>query len=145
MVTVHFPEKAIKILLVEDNRSDVVLMRRLLEKCRFPVDLQVVRDGEEALASLRKSAGFDGKEDPDLVLLDLGLPKIDGHQVLEAIKNSPGLKHLPVFILSSSNADQDVATAFQNKASLYIVKPMDLDQFNTVVEKIEKFWLEEGP
>jgi two-component system, chemotaxis family, response regulator Rcp1 len=141
MVKVDFPKKAVKILLVEDNWGDIVLMEKFLKTCRFPVDLKFARDGEEALTTLGQSISFTGKEDPDLVLLDLGLPKIDGHQVLRAIKGNPGLKHIPVFIVSSSSTEKDIAIAFQNHANLYIVKPKEIEQFDTIIKKIEDFWL----
>jgi two-component system, chemotaxis family, response regulator Rcp1 len=143
METITAPKKALKVLLVEDNRGDIVLMQKSLRECRVPVDLQVVQDGEAALMALRESIGFPGKEDPDLVLLDLGLPKIDGQQVLQAIKGNPGLKHIPVFVVSSSNSDQDIASAFQHQANLYFVKPMEIGQFDILIKKIEDFWLKD--
>src|SRR6185503_12147228 len=114
--------KAVKILLVEDNMGDVVLMERLLPECRFPVRIKVARDGEEALKVLQEASSFEGRENPDLILLDLNLPKVDGHQVLAEIKANPDLKSIPVLILTSSNDRTDVETAMKNHADGYLVK-----------------------
>jgi two-component system, chemotaxis family, response regulator Rcp1 len=137
---VEVTEKAVKVFLVEDYLPDVKLMEKLLTKCSFPVHLRVARDGEEALKALRQSSSFGAKEDPDLVLLDLNIPKIDGREVLREIKTDPGLKHLPVLILSNSQNNRDLVLAQQNYADAYFVKPTEILEFADLIIKIENFW-----
>lgn len=132
-------KKAVKILLVEDNLADVRLMENLLEMCRFPVKVKIAWDGEEALSFLNHSP-FDGNEDPDLILLDLNLPKVDGHAVLAKIKADPHIRHIPVLILSSSNDRGDIALAQVNHANGYLIKPMGIEEFGSLVKRIEDFW-----
>src|SRR5580692_2086475 len=113
------PETPIKVLMVEDNQSDVVLMKEYLKEFTFPVQMCVARDGEEALTFLRRSLCFSAKQDPDFILLDLNLPKKDGHEVLAEIKGDPGLKHIPVLILTGSTNEQDRSKACLNHAASY--------------------------
>jgi two-component system, chemotaxis family, response regulator Rcp1 len=135
------PEKPVKVLMVEDNQADVFLMKEYLKEFMFPLHICVARDGEEALTALRQSLCFSSKQDPDFILLDLNLPKMDGREVLAEIKGDPSLKHIPVLILTSSTNEQDRTTAFQNRASSYLQKPNSLENYTTVVKSIEEFWL----
>lgn len=133
--------KPINILLVEDNPADIRLTKEVFKDGRIRNTLNVVMDGEEAMEYLRKSGKYNEAETPDLVLLDLNLPKKDGRQVLAQIKFDPILKFLPVIILTTSAAEQDILNTYSNHANCYIMKPVDLNQFINVVRSIEEFWL----
>lgn len=130
-----------KILLVEDNPGDVRLTREALKEGKILNDLSVVGDGVEALAYLRREDGYAGAERPDLILLDLNLPKKDGREVLEEIKGDGDLKKIPVVVLTTSAAERDILKAYDLHANCYITKPVDLGQFIKVVQLIEDFWL----
>jgi two-component system, chemotaxis family, response regulator Rcp1 len=138
-------ERSVKVLMVEDSSADIFLIKEHLKQFKYPLQICVARDGEEALASLRQSLCFTGKQDPDFILLDLNLPKMDGRQVLAEIKNDPGLKHIPVLILTSSTNEQDRATAHANHADSYIQKPSNLEHYPAVVRSIEEFWSRNNP
>jgi CheY-like chemotaxis protein len=129
------------ILLVEDNAGDVRLTREALREAEVEVDLVAVPDGEEALAFLRLEGEHAGARRPDLVLLDLNLPKRNGLEVLEDIRSDPALRRLPVIMLTTSSAAHDVSACYDRGASSYIVKPLDLDDFTSVVRAIDAFWL----
>jgi two-component system, chemotaxis family, response regulator Rcp1 len=133
--------KPINILLVEDNPGDADLAREALSDSKFNNNLQVVDDGEKAMAFLRREGPFVDAQRPDLILLDLNLPKKDGREVLAEIKADPGLKTIPVVILTTSQAEEDVLRTYQLHANCYITKPIDLSQFLHVVRSIENFWL----
>jgi CheY-like chemotaxis protein len=126
----------IEILLVEDNPADVRLTVEVFKQARLGNALHVAPDGETALAMLRDPA----RRRPDLILLDLNLPGIDGREVLHEIKTDPVLRSIPVCILTTSSAEQDVVTAYQRHTNCYIVKPVDLNQFITAVQQIQEFW-----
>jgi CheY-like chemotaxis protein len=130
-----------EILLVEDNLADVRLTVEVLKKAKVPHNLSTVGDGVEALAFLRREGRYAEAPRPDLILLDLNLPKKDGRQVLTELKHEPDLKRIPTVILTSSRAEQDVVQAYDNYANCYIVKPITLEQFTTAVRFIEEFWL----
>ena len=132
--------KALEILLVEDNPADVRLTQEAFRDGKIHNTLAVVKDGVEALEFLRKQGKYKGKPRPDIVLLDLNLPKKDGRQVLQEMKQDPALRTIPVVILTSSDAERDIAGAYELQANCYITKPVDLDQFITVVKSIEDFW-----
>jgi chemotaxis family two-component system response regulator Rcp1 len=127
----------IEILLVEDNPADVRLTREALREGKVRNNLRVARDGEEALAILRR----EGELRPDLILLDLNLPRRDGREVLKEIKNDPRLMTIPVVVLTTSEAEADIVKSYSLHANCYITKPVDLDQFITVVKSIDDFWL----
>jgi CheY-like chemotaxis protein len=127
--------------LVEDNPGDVRLTREALKEGKILNDLSVVGDGVEALAYLRREDGYAGAERPDLILLDLNLPKKDGREVLEEIKGDGDLKKIPVVVLTTSAAERDILKAYDLHANCYITKPVDLGQFIKVVQLIEDFWL----
>ncbi len=133
--------KLVEILLVEDNPGDVRLTREALKETKVLNRLNVVSDGIEAMAYLRKEDGFADAVAPDLILLDLNLPRKDGREVLEDIKSDPALRHIPVVILTVSQAEQDIMKTYDLHANCYITKPINLDQFVEVVKAIEDFWL----
>jgi two-component system, chemotaxis family, response regulator Rcp1 len=130
----------IEILLVEDNPGDVELTREALHDGKIHMNLSVVNDGVEALAFLRREGTYAGSPRPDLILLDLNLPKKDGRAVLAEIKEDRVLRNIPVVILTSSQAEQDIVRAYDLHANCYVTKPVDLDQFITIVRSIEQFW-----
>lgn len=134
--------RPIEILLVEDNPGDVRLTREALKEGKVLNHLHVVEDGEDAVRFLRREGEFDGAVRPDLVLLDLNLPRKSGHEVLEEIKSDTDLRRIPVVVLTSSEAETDIARSYDRYANAYITKPVDLDQFISVVRSVEDFWLE---
>jgi two-component system, chemotaxis family, response regulator Rcp1 len=133
--------KAFEILLVEDSPGDVRLTREALKDAKVYINLHVASDGIEAMAFLNREGEYADAPRPDLILLDLNLPRKDGRQVLEEIKESPSLKRIPVVILTTSSADEDVMRSYQFHANCYISKPVDLDGFLKVVRSIDNFWL----
>ena len=130
-----------EILLVEDNPGDVELTREALLESKLHMQLSVVPDGVEALAFLRREGRYADAPRPDLILLDLNLPKKDGRTVLSEIKQDRSLRNIPVVILTSSQAEQDIVRAYDLHANCYVTKPVDLDQFISIVQSIEQFWL----
>jgi two-component system, chemotaxis family, response regulator Rcp1 len=132
--------KPIDILLVEDNPGDARLTREALTYSKVRNVLHHARDGEEALAFLRREPPFVAMPTPDLVLLDLNLPRRDGREVLEDIKRDPRLMHIPVVILTSSQAEEDILRSYRLHANCFITKPVDLEQLTKVVQGIEQFW-----
>jgi two-component system, chemotaxis family, response regulator Rcp1 len=133
--------RQIDILLVEDNPGDVRLTLELLRESKVRNNLHVARDGVEAMAFLRREGQYANEARPDLLLLDLNLPRKDGRQVLAEIKADPVLKTIQVVVLTTSRAEQDVLRSYELQANCYITKPVDLEQFVTVVRTIEDFWL----
>jgi two-component system, chemotaxis family, response regulator Rcp1 len=131
----------IEILLVEDNPGDVRLILEAMKDAKVRNVVHSVDDGEEAMLYLHKKGQYVGKPRPDLVLLDLNLPRKDGREVLAEIKSDAQLKSIPVVILTSSKAEQDIVRTYNLHANCYITKPVDLDQFINVVKSIENFWL----
>lgn len=132
--------RAIKILLVEDNPGDVDLTREALENSKMRNTLDVVGDGEAAMAYLRREAPYEEAMTPDLIVLDLNLPKKDGREVLAEIKQDALLRRIPVVVLTSSQAEADVAKAYDLHANCYVSKPLTLDRFVDVVKSIKDFW-----
>ena len=137
----HRLVKPIEILLVEDNQGDADLAREALEGSKFNNILNVVDDGEKAMAYLRRDGLYAKVSRPDLILLDLNIPKKDGRQVLAEIKSDDDLKRIPVIILTTSRAEEDVIKSYNLHCNCYITKPIDLNQFLNVVRSIEDFWL----
>lgn len=129
------------ILLVEDNPGDVRLTVEAFKDNRVESALVVARDGIEALAYLRHEGPFVGKALPDLILLDLNLPRMDGREVLAAIKADPALLHIPVVVLTTSRAEQDIQKAYLLQAACFITKPVDFDRFIEMVKIIDAFWM----
>jgi len=133
--------RPIDILLVEDNPGDVRLTQEALKEAKVGNDLHVVRDGMEAIAFLRKQGVYKDAPRPDMILLDLNLPKKSGHEVLTEIKSDDNLKRIPVVILTVSKDEEDIVKSYNRHANCFITKPVDLDQFLIVVKSIEDFWL----
>ncbi len=134
------PARPIEILLVEDNLGDIVLTKEAFSDAKIWNNLHVAKDGEEALDFLNKGEGFEDAVRPDLILLDLNLPKVDGRVVLEQIKSTPNLKRIPVVMLTSSEAEKDIIRTYDLHANSYIVKPIDLEQFVKVIQTVKEFW-----
>jgi chemotaxis family two-component system response regulator Rcp1 len=132
--------KPIEILLVEDNPGDARLTREALALSKVRNHLHHARDGEEAIAFLRREGGYEDAPEPDLILLDLNLPRRSGREVLEEVKMDDRLKHIPVVVLTSSQAEEDILRSYQLHANCFITKPVDLEQLNRVVQGIEQFW-----
>ena len=131
----------IHILLVEDNEGDVVLTLEALKEARLKNKISVVRDGEEAIEFLYKRNRYAHVEMPQLILLDINLPKMDGKEVLLRIKSDPDLKKIPVVVLTTSSSEKDILEAYNNYANCYITKPVDLDKFIDVIRTVEDFWI----
>jgi two-component system response regulator len=132
--------KSIEILLIEDNPGDADLAREALENSKVHNTLNVVQDGEAAMAFLRRKGQYASAPRPDLILLDLNLPKKDGREVLAEVKADADLKIIPVVILTTSKAEEDILKSYNLHANCYITKPIDLNQFVKVVHAIEEFW-----
>lgn len=133
--------KPIDILLAEDNPGDVDLTKEAFEEAKVANNLYVVEDGEDAIAFLNKEKQHKDKPTPDVILLDLNLPKKSGHEVLGYIKDHQDLKRIPVIILTSSQADTDVLKSYDLHANSFVTKPVDLEKFLDVVRTVEDFWL----
>jgi two-component system, chemotaxis family, response regulator Rcp1 len=133
--------RTIDVLLVEDNPGDVRLTREAFQDNKVRILLNVAEDGVEAMAYLRREGKYSQASRPDLILLDLNLPKMDGREVLGEIKKDPELKRIPVAVLTTSTAEQDIVKAYDLYANCYITKPVDFDQFLHVVRGISEFWL----
>lgn len=130
------------ILLIEDNPGDVRLAQEAFKEGNINVNLDVVMDGMEAINFLRKVGEYENALTPDLVLLDLNLPKKDGREVLSDIKADPALRSIPVVILTTSNSEQDILNSYNLHVNCYINKPVDFDRFFDIIQKIEDFWLQ---
>ena len=135
------PSKPVEILLIEDNPGDARLAREALRDAKVRNNLSWVTDGVEGLAYLRQEGKYSQSVRPDLILLDLNLPRKDGREVLSEIKVDEKLRRIPVVILTTSQAEEDVLRAYHLNANCYITKPVDLEQFMKVVKTIEEFWL----
>ena len=132
--------RPIEILLVEDSATDVMLAKEALEEAKLRNNLHVVKDGVEAMAFLRKEGKYSGVPRPDLMLLDLNMPRKDGREVLAEVKADDKLKYIPVVVLTTSHAQEDVLKAYGLHANCYIRKPVDFEQFANVVRAIDQFW-----
>jgi chemotaxis family two-component system response regulator Rcp1 len=132
--------KPVDILLVEDNPGDVRLTKEALRDAKVRNKIFVAKDGVEAMEFLRKEGSFTDMQTPDLILLDLNLPRKNGREVLTEIKNDPELKRIPVVILTSSTADEDILKAYNLHANCYITKPVDLNGFVKIMHSLEEFW-----
>jgi CheY-like chemotaxis protein len=134
--------RAIEILLVEDDPGDELITREALEHNKFQNRLHVAHDGEEGLDFLYKRGQFEGAPRPDLILLDLNLPKYDGRQLLETVKSDADLARIPVVVLTTSSAEEDIVRSYKLHANAYVAKPVDLDQFISAVRQIDEFFLQ---
>lgn len=131
----------VEILLVEDNPGDVRLTKEALKEGKVYSNLHTVKDGVEAMAFLRREGKYKDVPRPDIILLDLNLPKKDGREVLEEIKTDDSLKRIPVVVLTTSKAEEDVLRTYNLHANCYVTKPVDLEKFMVVVKSIDVFWL----
>lgn len=132
----------VQILLVEDNDGDILLIEEALQEGKIVNELSVVKDGEKAIRFLEKEGEYKNELTPDLVILDINLPRKNGHEVLEYIKGNELLKHIPVIMLTTSSSEQDVVKSYEQYANCYITKPVDVDEFMKAVTSIERFWIE---
>lgn len=130
----------IEVLLVEDNPADADLVRESLEESKLFLQITILPDGEQGLSYLLQEGAFADAKRPDLILLDLNLPRMSGREVLADIKNLPELRTIPVVVLTSSDAESDIVQSYDLGASCYITKPVDLESFLKIVSKLEEFW-----
>lgn len=133
--------KPINILLVEDNEGDILLTKEAFENAKVINTLSVVRDGKEAIDFLNKEGNYPNVNEPDILLLDINLPKKNGHEVLEFIKADIKLRHIPVIMLSTSSAESDIHKSYENHANCYITKPLDAENILNVIAQLQNFWL----
>lgn len=136
----HDDAETIKVLLAEDNDDDIVLIREAFAKGKLINMLEVVRDGEEALAYLRRQGKYQDAEPPGLLLLDINMPKKNGLEVLREIKTDPALRHLPVIMLTTSRREEDVVASYANGACTFIPKPVEFGRLGEVVKQLELYW-----
>ena len=132
---------SIHILLVEDNEGDIFLITEALEEGEIVNKISVTKDGKEAIDFLEKKGKYKNEETPDLILLDVNLPKKNGHEVLTYIKTAENLKQIPVIMLTTSSSDKDILLSYKNYANCFITKPLDVNNFLTIVSSIESFWI----
>jgi CheY-like chemotaxis protein len=133
--------KQIDILLVEDNEGDILLISEALEEGKVINSINIARDGEKAIDYLEKRGGNKEAISPDLIILDVNLPRKNGHEVLEYVKESEHLKHIPVIMLTTSSSEKDIIKSYKNHANCYITKPVEADAFLDAVTSIERFWI----
>jgi CheY-like chemotaxis protein len=129
-----------EILLIEDNPGDVLLAEEAFEEAKLPIHLSVVRNGEDASAFLRREGRFASAPRPDLILLDLNLPRKDGRELLSEIKREPIFRRIPVIVLTTSNSEWDIARSYDLHANCYIIKPIGIDALVNVIRAINEFW-----
>lgn len=141
MSSMQYDERPIEILLVEDNPGDARLTIEAMREAKVRNRIHVVEDGVEAMEFLRRQGRFGDAPRPDLILLDLNLPRKDGREVLAEVKADPALKRIPVVILTTSRAEEDVVRAYDLHANCYVTKPVDLEQFMKIVAQIDEFWV----
>ena len=134
--------KGVKILLVEDNEGDIVLTLEALKEAKVSNGIEIVRDGEEALQYLRKEGRFKKAETPDLILLDINLPRLGGKEVLAEIKKDKDLMIIPVVMLTTSDSEKDILESYQHHANCYITKSADFEKFIHAVHMIKDFWID---
>ncbi|WP_025763105.1 response regulator [Dyadobacter tibetensis] len=132
--------KNFKLLLVEDNEGDIMLISEALHDHDLVDDLTILRNGQEALEFVYQKGAYQQASRPDLILLDINLPKLNGHQVLKTIKEDKDLKAIPVILLSTSSAERDISQAYQNGANCFITKPMEMDLFKSAFESVAELW-----
>jgi CheY-like chemotaxis protein len=132
--------RRLSVLLVEDDPGDVVIAREAMAAGQLLTNLDVVPDGVEAMAYLRHENGYAGSRRPDLILLDLNLPRMSGHEVLAAVKNDPQLRRIPVVVLTTSKAEEDIVRSYDLHASVHVTKPVDFDEYTGVVKQIDEFY-----
>ena len=131
-----------QVLLIEDSRADVLMTRKSLEQGTIPLELHVTHDGVEAMKFVRRVPPYHSAPVPDLILLDLNLPRKDGREVLSEIKTDEELKSIPVIVLTTSQAEEDRVRSYKLHANCYVTKPVDFESFSGTMREIERFWLE---
>src|SRR5579875_943257 len=134
------PARPLSVLLVEDDPGDVLIAQEAMAAGQLSTTLEVVNDGREAMAYLRRENGYASAPRPDLILLDLNLPRMSGHEVLAEVKNDPQLRRIPVVVLTTSQAHEDIAKSYDLHASVHVSKPVDFDDFAGVVKQIDEFF-----
>jgi two-component system, chemotaxis family, response regulator Rcp1 len=134
-------KRPVEILLVEDNPGDVRLTEEVLREAKVATKLNTVRDGEEAMAFVRREGAHAGAPRPDLILLDLNLPRKDGREVLNELKSDDELRRIPVIVLTTSMAEPDILMSYDLHANCYIHKPIEFEEFSTAINAIQQFWL----
>lgn len=132
----------VHILLVEDNEGDILLTLEAFEESKIKSNISVVRNGQEALDFLYKRAGYEQESKPDLILLDINIPILNGHEVLKIVKHDPELKKIPVIMLTTSSSTKDINLSYENYANSYVIKPIEMEEFLKAMLKIEEFWLQ---
>jgi CheY-like chemotaxis protein len=130
-----------KILLVEDNEGDILLTKEAFSEANLSNEISVVKDGQQAIRYLNKEAGFENEKTPDIILLDLNIPKINGLDVLKIIKSDPFLKTIPVIILSTSNSEKDILQSYERHANCYLTKPVNFSNFTSLIQMVTDFWI----
>lgn len=140
-MTKRFGNAPVEILLVEDNPGDICLIEEAFHDAGLQVKLDVARDGEEALDFLKREGKYTSAQAPDLILLDLNLPRKDGRELLGVIKSDPTLRRIPVIVLTTSKSERDIAKSYDLHANCYIIKPVGIEALTNVVRSIEHFWL----
>ena len=134
--------RAVDVLLIEDDPGDILIIREALETHKIHNILHVARDGQEGLDYLYQRGSHEGATRPDLILLDLNLPKYNGHQLLEKIKSDPKLCHIPVVVLTTSAAEEDILRSYRHHANAYVTKPVGFEQFMNVIRQIDEFFVQ---
>jgi two-component system, chemotaxis family, response regulator Rcp1 len=132
--------KPVEILLVEDNPVDVMITENAFNAGRVCNNLHVVEDGEEAMDFLHKRGKYSSAPSPEMILLDLNLPRMDGREVLAEVKGDPSLRHIPVIILTTSEDEKDICRSYELQANCFITKPVDMEQFTKALGRLEEFW-----
>lgn len=140
MIARRDPDQPLSVLLVEDDLADVMIAQEALAAGQLSTELHVVNDGVEAMEYLRQDGAYTDAARPDLILLDLNLPRMSGHEVLEEVKNDPSLRRIPVVVLTTSQVQDDVARSYDLHASVHVSKPVDFDEFADVVKQIDEFF-----
>lgn len=135
-------DKPVEILLAEDNPGDVMLTRKALEQGKLANNLHVTTDGVDALEFLRQDGGYEDAPRPDLILLDLNMPRKDGQEVLEELRADDDLRRIPVVVLTSSESEEDIVRSYELNANAYLTKPVDFDGFVEIVNRLENFWFQ---
>jgi two-component system, chemotaxis family, response regulator Rcp1 len=131
----------INFFLVEDNEGDIMLINEALLEAKILNKMEIARDGAQAIKLLEEKAQLGPDALPDIILLDINLPKKNGHEVLDSLKNNPDLKHIPIIVLTTSSSEMDIFKAYDMHANCYIIKPVEVENFLQVINKIEDFWL----
>jgi CheY-like chemotaxis protein len=137
---IHAPAGAVRILVVDDDAGDVLMIEEALASSGIDKTIDVVSDGQQAMEFLRREGQYSDAARPDMILLDLNMPRMDGRQVLTQVKNDPKLRTIPIVVLTTSNADSDILSSYLLQANAYVTKPIDLDEFNDVVRSIDRFF-----